>query len=173
MQTERWLEHNAPGYKELRLEEKHCIKTFSLIWSLFEAQVLGNSANAGAIIAKCKELDAGGALREKDFADSLIYFQERYTENGNLSDRFQYLHFRKNDHRKLVENVLLGVNSSPAEKLAACLIITYRYRNNYFHGYKWAYEFRGQLENFEQSSRLLTYTAELARQAPSAGRGKI
>ena len=45
-------------------------------------------------------------------------------------------------------------------KLAACLIIIFRYRNNYFHGIKWATEFRDQQKNFEESNKLLAFVLD-------------
>lgn len=44
-----WLNLNAPGYEELGQDEKGAIQDFSLLWSLFEAQVLNTSASADSI----------------------------------------------------------------------------------------------------------------------------
>ncbi len=83
------------------------------------------------------------------------------TDDEVFNCHFGRLHFRENDRQELVKKVLLGDESTTAEKLAACLIIVFRYRNNYFHGIKWATEFRGQQENFERSSKLLADVLDL------------
>jgi len=157
-----WLERNAPGYGQLPDEARNAITEFSLLWSLFESQILNESASASAIIKKCEFLDASGLLHERDFVDCLSYFQTRYSEYGTLGPRFEGLYLRKNDKRDLVAKVILGGEASVAEKLAACLIVVYRYRNNYFHGIKWAYRFHDQLENFQHSNRLLAYVMDSA-----------
>ena len=51
-----------------------------------------------------------------------------------------------------------------AEVAAALLIIVYRFRNNLFHGVKWAYEIRGQFENFSYANAVLMQAIELQQQ---------
>ena len=41
----------------------------------------------------------------------------------------------------MVNRVLLDQDNEPVNELCASLIILYRYRNNLFHGLKWAYDF--------------------------------
>ena len=128
-----------------------------------EAQARGELVNAKKIVKKCKTLcEPTGSVQEGHFSDSLAHFRERYTEDGAVNSQFEYLHFRPSDRRVLVEKVLLDHESTTtAEKLAACLIIVFRYRNNYFHGIKWATEFRGQQKNFERSNKLLAHVLGL------------
>lgn len=160
-----WLEEHAYGYKCLSDNERQAITGFSLLWGLFEARVLGKEAqvqgesvNARKIVEKCNAL----SVQEDCFSDSLAHFRERYTKDGATNPQFEHLHFRPNDRRELVEKVLLNHESTtPAKKLAACLIIVHRYRNNYFHGIKWATEFRGQQKNFEESNKLLAHVLGL------------
>ena len=163
-----WLEKNAYGYKCLSDNERQAITGFSLLWGLFEARMLdgeaqarGESVNAQKIVEKCKNLcEPIGRVRECHFSDSLAYFRKRYTKDGETNSHFERLHFRQNDLRNLVENVLLYRESTTADKLAACLIIIFRYRNNYFHGIKWATEFRDQQKNFEESNKLLAFVLD-------------
>ena len=153
-----WLEQHAPGYPNLSSEELQAITGFSLLWSLFEAQVLDTSASAQKIVEKCNTLYEPIGVREEHFSDSLEYFRQRYTDGRAVNSLFRDLCLRDNDHRDLVKKVLLDHESTePEEKLAACLIIIFRYRNNYFHGIKWATEFRDQQANFEESNKLLVY----------------
>ena len=53
--------------------------------------------------------------------------------------------------------------AQPAERVAAVLIIVYRFRNNLFHGEKWEYQLEGQLENFQQASSVLVQAIEWHR----------
>ena len=154
-----WLEDRVPGYAALSVEERQAIADFSLLWSLFEHHVLDDKGSAAGIVKRCNSLcEPIGSVRECNFSDSLVYFRQRYTCGGAVNDLFGDLCLRGNDHRKLVEKVLLGHGATTtAAKLAACLIIVYRYRNNYFHGPKWATQFRDQQDNFDESNKLLVY----------------
>lgn len=158
-----WLEQNAPGYQELSIEERDAITTFSLLWSLFEAQVLDESASAKEIIEKCRSWEDRGIIIPEFFSDAFSYFKNRYTYQDQLTDQFYNLHLRKNDHPDLVKAMLLQHESTLSEKLAAALIIILRYRNNYFHGIKWAYQFRDQLKNFQISNELLAKVINISR----------
>jgi hypothetical protein len=53
--------------------------------------------------------------------------------------------------------------ATASEKLTALFIIVYRLRNNLFHGSKWAYSFKGQLENFTHAGTVLMRAIELFR----------
>ena len=75
---------------------------------------------------------------------------------GSFNHRFAHLNFRPNDRQALVEVVLLGNEQTPTEVIKALLIITFRLRNNLFHGLKWAHEMRDQQSNFEQATSVLT-----------------
>ena len=104
-----WLEEHAYGYKCLSDNERQAITGFSLLWGLFEAQMLGKedqtrgeSVNARKIVEKCNTL----SVQEDSFSGSLAHFRERYTTDGAINSQFEYLHFRPNDRRELVEKVL-------------------------------------------------------------------
>jgi hypothetical protein len=89
------------------------------------------------------------------FHDQFAYFVNRYVEAGATNYLFTQLHMRNNDNPALVKAVLLGENIKPSDQLIACLVIVYRFRNNFFHGLKWAYGLRNQLDNFTHASTLL------------------
>jgi hypothetical protein len=38
---EAWLEARAPGFQDLPDQDRRAIFDFSLLWSLFEAQIMG------------------------------------------------------------------------------------------------------------------------------------
>jgi hypothetical protein len=157
MEVAAYLQSKGLGYENLSEGERNAISSFALIWTLFEAQLLDESASAQKIIDKSKSWEENRGI-DTDFLDEqLTYFKTRYVENGKFTHRYSGLHFRRNDHEDLVKSVLLGTLNDEASKLACCLIIVLRFRNNYFHGIKWAYQFQEQRDNFEYSCLLLTY----------------
>lgn len=148
------IERIAPGVENLSTEEHEALQRFTLLWTLFEAQVLGSNASVRKISEKVErivpEIISGGW-----FTVHLDYFSSRYIDGGNTNCRFASLHLRNNDSPDLVRAVLTGENVNPASQLIGCLIIVYRFRNNFFHGIKWAYSLQDQLENFTHSASLL------------------
>lgn len=50
MEIEEYLENKGMGYENLSDGERKAISHFALIWSLFEAQLLGESASARKIL---------------------------------------------------------------------------------------------------------------------------
>jgi hypothetical protein len=151
-----WLEAHAPGFRELQQPEREAIEHFALLWSLFEANVLGNSASSRAIV----EVTASwqGRIHADLIRPHLAYFSQRYFKDGSFTDHFRGpygLNLRNNDEPKLVEAVLAGSVDDPYQVLAALLVIVYRLRNNLFHGMKWAYGLANQLGNFENANALL------------------
>lgn len=160
--VEDYLQHVGIGYEDLSEAERKAIANFALIWSLFEAQLFDNYVTAKKLIDKALEWAKD---EDYDFIDAnLDYFKQRYVENTEFSYRFEHLHFRKNDYEELVKNVLLSQDNELTSKLACCLLIIWRFRNNYFHGLKWAYQFQEQRENFEVSNLIMTkYLEKFAR----------
>jgi len=163
--TQEWLNINAPGYNNLSQEEKDAIMNFSLLWSLFEAQVLNNSASANTIEAKINMWNEQGYLKENEFNIFKSYFVNRYIEDGETNYHFEQLHLRNNDKPDLVKSVLKGDENNISTVVTTLLIIVLRYRNNYLHGIKWAYEFHDQLNNFNTANDLLMKIIEINNHA--------
>jgi hypothetical protein len=150
-----WLDQNAHGFVVLPEADRLAILHFALLWSLFEAKALHTNASADSILALVREWAAQERLKVEGFANSLDYFRQRYFQNGVATPQFGGLLLRKNDYPDMVREVLIGANNDPADAVAALLIVTYRLRNNLFHGTKWAYGIQGQLNNFEKASEAL------------------
>lgn len=148
------IERIAPGVANLSPEEHEALQRFTLLWTLFEAQVLGSNASAKKISEKVERIEPE-IIRGGWFAEHLAYFSNRYVDDNNMTYRFEHLHLRNNDNPDLVRAVLTGENVDPASQLIGCLIIVYRFRNNFFHGTKWAYGLQEQLDNFTHSACLL------------------
>ena len=165
MEVQEWLKEFALGYGDLSEQERRAIMDFAILWSFFESQVLENHASAKAICCRTRRWRDAGLLRDEEFMPFLEYFVERYVDKDTLNQRFAHLKLRNNDKPELVKRVLLagvtGKEVSVDEVVAAMLIIVYRYRNNLFHGLKWAYNLEGQLDNFNKANQLLIKVLEI------------
>ena len=148
------VENIAPGVANLSKSEHDVLCGFTLLWTLFEAQALDNEGSVRKITSVVNEIEPQ-VIKESWFNEQLHYFMNRYIENGKTNYRFEHLHLRKNDNPELVELVLLGKTEDIVDQLIVCLTIVFRFRNNFFHGIKWAYGLQEQFENFEQATRLL------------------
>src|SRR5690606_12903962 len=102
-----------------------------------------------------------GLLTDDTFKRELAYFRNRYYRDGAFTYHFEHLHIRAPDKPDLVMRVLKNEAEDLSEVSAALLIIVYRFRNNLFHGVKWFYENRGQLENFTHANAVLMQAIEL------------
>ena len=148
------IERIAPGVANLLPEEHEALLLFTLLWTLFEAQMLGSNASVRKISEKVVNV-APEIIRGGWFSEHLEYFSNRYVDGVNTNERFENLHLRDNDNPDLVRAVLTGENADPGDQLIGCLIIVYRFRNNFFHGIKWAYDLQDQFDNFTHSACLL------------------
>jgi hypothetical protein len=147
-----WLEKSVPGFDLLSEQEKEAITNFSLLWSLYEGTILNTEGNANAIIRAVTSLKNRGKLRLEPFGAAIEYFVQRYYDGTSLTYAFHELHLRSNDHRELVERVVRHQSLDDAEILSAVLIVVFRLRNNFFHGVKWVYGIKGQLDNFRYAN---------------------
>ena len=150
-----WLKTIEPNIPDYSPEEREAISDFTLLWSLFESRLLNSSANAKAIMAAAQRWHDDGALTARPFAGTLAYFRNRYFEKGEPTFRFHHLHLRQNDMPDLVRDVLSGKPASIVDECTVVFIVIYRFRNNLFHGVKWAYAIKDQLENFGHSNAAL------------------
>lgn len=157
------MEHVAPGFHNLSVPEVQAITSFTLLWTLFEAQALGTAASAARISEQVSLWERQGSIHASWVDPAFVYFQTRYVEGGATNHRFNALNLRAPDQPERIRAAFLSEGAALPERLTASLIVVYRYRNNLFHGLKWAYEMRGQQENFEQSSRLLSKCLEINR----------
>lgn len=148
------LESVAPGIRSLSQEDHTAIQRFTIIWSIFEAKFLTYAASSRRIGVHVDEL-ADEVFNDAWFEDELGYFKSRYVNQHGVTQYFTGLNLRPNDNRTLVEDVLLGNVTDARSQLKACLIITYRFRNNLFHGSKWTYAIQGQQDNFNHAVELL------------------
>ncbi|HET7634986.1 MAG TPA: hypothetical protein VFK51_09670 [Burkholderiales bacterium] len=155
MDAIQWLDENAPGFAALGHPERVAPMHFSLLWSYFEAEALHANGSSYAVTAWIRDLHQQGKLDPAAFYPALNYFKKRYFEDGRFTHHFNSLNIRNNDSPAMVKAVLSGNNRDPVDSVIALFIIIYRFRNNYFHGSKWAYNLRGQLCNFTVANESL------------------
>ncbi|MFQ3253296.1 MAG: hypothetical protein ACI9U6_001590 [Loktanella salsilacus] len=151
----QWLMARAPGFQALPEADRAAIFDFTFLWSLFEAKVMGSFARADLICAKTNEWSDAGTLNADQYDEHLTYFRQRYFTSGEFTRHFAHLHLRPADQPDLVRSVLDGRNNEPRDRLLTVLMIVWRFRNNLFHGEKWAYQLQGQLANFNHANAVL------------------
>ena len=147
-----WLEKNTLGYRELKCYERSAIFHFLLLWSLFEARVLNRDGRICKIEKATKRWAGEGLLNEELFKPQVDYYRSRYFVNDKWTRHFKNLNLPTGYLRNLVKDGLRNLDASPYDVTIAILIIVYRIRNNLFHGEKWTYELREQLDNFNHSN---------------------
>lgn len=151
------LEHYVPGYVDLSDEERNALYRFAILWSVFEAQVFETYAKAREVPVKVAHWTEEGMVGEPFLQQELDYLRQRYTGGNETNQRFEALKLPDSQGLKgLVAEVLLGERQSHADELTAVLLIVIRFRNNFFHGVKWATQMRDQRDNFECSIRVMT-----------------
>jgi hypothetical protein len=158
--SEAWLEARAPGFQELPEDDRRAIFDFAFLWSLFEAEIMEANARVDRITEKVDAWAAADPQEADQYDAELAYFRDRYFANGELTYHFPYLDLRKSDHPDLVEAVIQGANDDPRDRMLALLMIVWRLRNNLFHGAKWAYQIKGQRENFTHANAVLMRVLE-------------
>lgn len=160
MDPHTWLNQRVPGFGDLSDQEKSAIMHFTLLWSFFEAKALRTNASSNCILTLVHEWAAQNRLNLAPFSQSLTYFKNRYFNGGEFSHLFHGLKLRRGDSPELVKQVLRGESINDADCVAALLIIVYRLRNNLFHGMKWDYDIRYQLDNFKNANNTIMAALE-------------
>lgn len=157
---ERWLNAHAPGFRDLPGADRQAIFEFSFLWSLFEAQIMDNYARADLIRQRVGSWATEGTLEADRYDAELFYFRNRYFNNGALTYHFPHLNLRAADSLETVKAVIEGTSNAPHDRILCLLMIVWRLRNNLFHGEKWAYQLRDQLENFIHANSVLMRVLE-------------
>lgn len=158
--SERWLYENAPGFENLPDQDRRAIFDFAFLWSLFEAQVMDNYAQARTISERVGVWNNEKRIYPEVYEEALAYFRNRYCVNGEITYHFEYLNLRPSDSPELVTNVIKGRNDEPRDSMLCVLMIVWRLKNNLFHGSKWAYQIRDQLDNFTHANAVLMKVLE-------------
>ena len=156
----QWLMEKVPGFAVLPAQDRDAIISFAFLWSLCEARVMGAFAQVPKMRKAVDEWDAAGTLGADLYDVELTYFRHRYFNGEDFTHRFGQLKLRKNDMPDLVADVISGANNDPRDRVLAVLLVVWRFRNNLFHGEKWAYDLEGQLDNFTHANAVLMRVLE-------------
>lgn len=151
----QWLLAKSPGFQALPESDRAAIFNFTFLWSLFEAQVMENFARADLICDKVDAWRDAGTLDADSYNVDLAYFRQRYFADGDFTYHFPHLKLRPADQPDVVRSVIDGSNNDPRDRVLTVLMIVWRFRNNLFHGEKWAYQLEGQLSNFTHANSVL------------------
>ncbi|WP_287378654.1 hypothetical protein [Mesorhizobium sp.] len=116
------MEAHAPGFSDLPEPDRRAIFDFAFLWSLFEAQVMGNFARADRIREKVDAWAAAETLGADLYGAELAYYQNRYFADGKLTRHFPFLDLRPSDHPDLVQAVVECANNDPRDRMLALLI---------------------------------------------------
>lgn len=167
----KWLENNY-FFTQINLSEEAWkpILYFSLVWNVFESKACNFKADAESIKGSVErnQLD----LDATKYQSLFCWFQERYYQNGKLDARFDDLFISKSTPHKIsnrdmkdhLESILPkeGKIISTCDMVLGLLFITYRIRNNFFHGNKDINNLLSQTELFHKINQvLLTYTDDI------------
>ncbi len=147
MLAAEWIKETISESASLSDESLSSVSSFTLMWAVFEAS---ESDPINNMLTQIQELSSRVAneMPPIDFLDDILKFwQNRYVENNAKGYRFEHLGFAEVEQENLVFSVLTEQNSNLAEKIHALLLITYRFRNNLFHGNKDITLLEDQIEN--------------------------
>ena len=153
------------GLQGLDEQEFDAIRDFTLLWGLFEVRAMGTRGSQNEVVAAVGRMALQDPLPEA-FTTALAFWRYRYWENGGPNASFDALHFAVNQHRTDALAVLSSSNNNPAAVTTALLQIAMRLRNNLFHGVKWQYRLRDQLQNFKNANDVLMAAVDLSPLAP-------
>jgi hypothetical protein len=126
---------------------------------------LETRGNARSILEAAERWAEKNLLSADSFLNEFMYFRDRYVGKSGVTHRFGHLNLRNGDMPDLVRQTLMSKEPTALDVAATVLTIIYRYRNNLFHGVKWSYELRGQLENFAHANTGLMKAIEIHDQS--------
>ena len=152
----RWIAQYEYG-TPLEPETSATVASFTTMWNVFEGMVCNHRASIAEFTRHAATIDKL-EISDQDLQtleDCLAFWTFRYRTPDGFSDRFLHLHFRSNDRKELVEEVLQGTKTELTEKVLALMIIVYRLRNNLFHGMKAFHGLDRQVPNLNVASQCL------------------
>lgn len=167
---EQWLNQHQIGYADFDDEDRSALREFSLLWLIFEMQVLSGDVRVEAIVgyvdelAKVANMD-GRTLQVAPFIPHLTYFRDQFVDDDYLmtNDLFDRLSFEQSRHRELVSHALIKLNDETPELVKALLIIVRNLRDSLFRGMKWQRCARKQRNDLYHASKVLMKAVDLAR----------
>lgn len=160
-----WLAGFLLNAGDLKGEGLERVRNFVFLWNLFE----DSSMQRDATITKMKQLvdqiNGISPINTAELSEFVDYFAQRYFDpTGQSPYSLNGLKFRNNANDQAakaeVEAVLRKNEQNADMILKALLIITYRLRNNLFHGEKQLVGIDGQVSNFIVANNILKLILE-------------
>ena len=155
-----WVVRRYSGLSGFSRENIQSALDFALVWSLFESECCKKFVRAKDLGVIAKRLGNKKSLAVP--ADKIFAFlRERYWTAADAQKRFKNLRIRDDNHKDILQSSFKGDDLEFGElKIHAVLIVTYRYRNNFFHGNKSAREILKSGELFARSAAFLSHVIE-------------
>ncbi|SHF21129.1 hypothetical protein SAMN05444339_104111 [Loktanella atrilutea] len=155
----KWIE-NQEFFNQLSMSEKQEAGSFSFIWGVFELQVMTILQKAqpypSMSLSVARDYAVSQHLPDCDLSEEKAYFRAHFFESdGAERSTWPGASFREHDRADEIKDVLLNSSVDHSKDAEILIRVVYRFRNNFFHGYKWAYRLQGQAKNFANSSSVL------------------
>lgn len=160
----RWLSAEIPEWRELDRREKRSIRDLPVLWALFELHATGQNgrdpnASPDQICNAVAQLAAPPEL-SRELRSARAHFAYRYFADGHPTQAWHHLRIIRRFHDQ-VSHGLLAEDADERQVFTALLLVVNRLRNNFLHGEKARYGFRGQYENFRHANNVLVAALEL------------
>lgn len=154
-----------PGYRHLSRGERTAVSDFVMLWSVYEAQVLGCNATAPRMIDAIERWQNHPLLTGDRSDQSWLHFVVRLRDGDDLGYRFAGLRITNAGHADLVRSAVICYPPLPDQltRHRAMAIIVHRIRNNLLHGEKWSYGLQDQADNFRHASHMLMLWMDMDR----------
>ncbi|WP_426349205.1 hypothetical protein ACPWSR_15890 [Alloiococcus sp. CFN-8] len=163
----RWINGYLSGDNPLSQEDLNNLKTFTFMWSMFEAKACDGNGTAQTIADFVfNKLD----VNENNTSDSVIdayfsYFKERYITDKVLNS-FYYkmirdtkeVFVRNNCEYKVssfIGDNLLKDSTTEEDRILTCLLIPYRWRTNFFNRSQDHINVKLQYKNFSIANKII------------------
>lgn len=152
--TKDWIAANIRDGEKISKESYQCIADFCVMWALFEGTELHGIEVAVDELQKVAQRTKAN-IQDKGIEVALCFWKQRYVCDGEINEKFDNLNLIHQPHKVLVSQVLLETEIDREKIIHALLIITYRIRNNLFHGNKDITQIRHQNANLDTASNFL------------------
>jgi hypothetical protein len=155
--TKEWLAAHIVNAAALTPETWATLSGFTVLWNLFEERLCQPQADIPAFERLARQF--GGDPLTHQMTAAYEFWLNRYIEQGTTNLRFDELFVRPNGKPRTAAT-LCDPNSNSNERFLGLLTVTYRLRNNLFHGGKRIETLNDQRGNLETASRLLATVME-------------
>jgi hypothetical protein len=159
-----WLNMFLGWQNHLNHEQLKPVLVFCLLWSRFEGDECNAEANLGSIHCSVNRAYQTGKLDLSSYGKYLDFFRSNYFPVAELSDDQLNIFCRENKNMDEKERIRAAYQSPTNVILVvtALLLLTYRIRNNLFHGVKSLHALPNHMPLFDCVNGLLaTYIRDV------------